>query len=105
MSDEKSGFEKFLEESQNVNPPTENETLWSTENFSSRVDPPLDGDGGGPGPGDPGGPGTVDPSWPTYPEECITYPLITDFHNIQLRGIEVSVVFLGHTLTDVAFKD
>lgn len=51
-------FEDFIKQQYEVNQPTEKEALWSLENFSSRVDPPVDpNDNGGeePGPGEPGG--------------------------------------------------
>ena len=45
-------FAEFIKQQLEVNKPTTKETLWSTENFSSRVNPPIDEvDGGG---GDPG---------------------------------------------------
>ena len=65
----------------NPNPPTEKQREWTLENFSSRVDPPID-----------------------KPEVCVLGPLITNYDMI-VRGLVVSVVYGNHSLTDVPFED
>lgn len=71
-------MEDFLD--QPVNPPTEQQRIWATENFSSRVMPEI-------------------------PEVCLTSPVITEDFTMHLRGLEIGTVFAGHGLVDVPFED
>lgn len=57
------------------NPPTEKQRKWATENFSSRVDPPID----------------------EMP------PLVEP--DMVVSGMAVNILFVGHSLVDVPFED
>ena len=57
------------------NPPTEKQRKWATENFSSRVDPPIDEM-----------PSLVEP-------------------DMLVSGMAVNILFVRHSLVDVPFED
>lgn len=80
-----SGFDDFLDQVEEPNPPTEKQRKWATENFSSRVDPPIELE--------------------EVPPVCVTAPLFEGVPNMYIQGLEINVLFIGHSLVDVPFED